>query len=188
MSNPIDEFYAYAEKFRGLEAIMRMQAVKRWHMIEATRTQTLAEHSINVALLAYHIAYTVPDHIFKVDLSFVMAALTHDMPESFTGDIPTYTKARIAGIKELEEDVMPVDFADYMISADARMLIKLCDIADGIRFIRLHGVDLTAKHAQKGLEQRLEKKYDEAKFDLHWPHTVFKHVITCLTFYAYENS
>lgn len=68
------------------------------------------------------------------------------------------------------------------------MLIKMCDIADGIRFIRLHGVDMTAAHAQEGLEDQIIKIFDSAAAEYHWPTHVMDHVKEYIMFYAYERS
>ena len=67
-------------------------------------------------------------------------------------------------------------------------MIKLCDLADGIRFIRLHGVDLTARHAQKGLEDQFVKKFHDSVTEFGWPEEVQDHLHSNLMFYAYEES
>jgi hypothetical protein len=57
-------FNAYPVDKAGIETVMRLHSVKRWHMIDTTRIQTLAEHSANVALLAFYIARTAPRMFF----------------------------------------------------------------------------------------------------------------------------
>lgn len=175
-------FLAYPPEFHALEAIMRMQAVKRWHMIETTRVQTLAEHSCNVALLAGYIARTAPHSFFDAFTKVTFAALVHDIPESFTGDIPSHTKRFIKGIDDLEDAVTPPAMG-VSCSLETVRMIKMCDLADGIRFIRLHGVDQTAFHAQQGLERQLSKKFEEAN---HWPVEVFDFVMKKLMIYTHE--
>lgn len=179
------EFYAYPDGYRQLEPVMRFHAVKRWHMIDTTRQQTIAEHSANVALLAYMLAKTAPGMFFGPAAEFAMLGLLHDLGEVFTGDVPTHTKRHILGLDQLEEQVLPVLF-EYRADINSRLLIKLCDLADGIRFIRLHGVDLTAQHAREGLELQLVQRKGEA--ERLWPESVFHHVSKNLHFYAYENS
>jgi 5'-deoxynucleotidase YfbR-like HD superfamily hydrolase len=182
MSN--DEFYAYGKDRAGLEAVMRFHAVKRWHMIDTTRTQTLAEHSANVALLAYYLAATSPQMYFGPSQNVAALALIHDIPEVFTGDIPSHTKRHLAGLHALEKAVAPRLFT-LQAPEPIELLIKLCDLADGIRFIRLHGVDVTAKHAREGLEAQLEVKKEQAKS---WTANVYKYVVPQIMFYAYEHS
>lgn len=183
----LDEFLAYGEQYRPLETVMRMHAVKRWHMIDTTRQQTLAEHSANVAMLAGLVARTAPINWFDTASLVIAAALHHDCPESFTGDIPSHTKKFLLGADAIEYVVACVEF-DYSINEHTRALIKLCDIADGIRFIRLYGIDLTARHAQEGLEAQFHKKFHEVIKELGWCEDVVAHLRGTLLFYAYERS
>lgn len=166
---------------------MRIQAVKRWHMIDTTRTQNLAEHSANVAMLAMLIALTAPIEFFDTYTYVGAVALVHDLPEAFTGDIPSHTKKLLGGVDALEKLVTPHSFI-LEARTSTVMLIKMCDIADGIRFIRLHGVDMTAAHAQEGLEEQILRIFDSATLEYHWPVHVTKHVKDYIMFYAYERS
>lgn len=179
--------HAY-NKFPEMETVMRLQAVKRWHMIETTRIQTLAEHTANVALLAWVIALTSPGAFFQAS-SAASIALVHDTPEAFTGDIPSHTKRSLPPrlLDELERAVTPAIFFIPSMGPTSReaLLVKLCDLADGIRFIRLHGVDVTARHAQTGLEEQLAAKWSEISG---WPEVVITHVTERVNFYAYEES
>lgn len=186
----VKRFLAYDPKYHALESVMRLQAVKRWHMIETTRIQTLAEHSANVALLASYVAFTAPLNSFSNPYEIGMMALLHDMPEAFTGDIPSHSKRYLAGINDLEAKVMPSDFKLLIPDATPNdsMLLKMCDLADGIRFIRAHGVDATAVHAQEGLEDQFRERHHQAEVDLGWSDTLRAHVMKKLMFYAYEGN
>ena len=185
MLNP-DDFLAYGPEHHAIESVMRLQAVKRWHMIDTTRTQNLAEHSANVAVLAAMIAYTAPNFWFDSHAAVAMAALVHDIAEAFTGDIPSHTKRYLTGVKELENSVVHTVFKSAaVINEHSKALIKLCDLADGIRFVRLHGVDMTAAHAQEGLEDQIIAKFDELVAE-GWPEHVIGHVRQHVMFYAYE--
>ncbi|CAB4168657.1 COG1896 Predicted hydrolases of HD superfamily [uncultured Caudovirales phage] len=178
----VENFLAYPPEFHALETVMRVQAVKRWHMLEVSRTQTLAEHSCNVALLAALIARTAPHSFFDAWTKVAYAALVHDVPESFTGDTPSHTKQYISGLSDLEDKVTPPAMKT-VVSPDTKILIKMCDFADGIRFIRLHGVDLTARHAQVQIEAKLAEKFKEASG---WKVEVYNFVYRHIMFYAYE--
>lgn len=184
MLNP-EDFLAYGPEHHAIESVMRLQAVKRWHMIDTTRTQNLAEHSANVAMLAAMIAFSAPCFWFDSHTSIAMAALSHDIAEAFTGDIPSHTKRYLPDIKELEASVIhPIFKLGPDVNPQSKILIKLCDLADGIRFIRLHGVDMTAAHAQEGLEDQLIAKFDDLNDG--WPSNVIEHVRGHIMFYAYE--
>lgn len=180
MSN---EFCVMRKGDAPIEAVMRLHSVKRWHMIDTTRTQNLAEHTANVAMLTLLLARTAPGMYFDVG-DAVMAALVHDIGEVFVGDIPTMTKPYLTGIAELELEVTP-KVLQTNVQAKEKLLIKICDLADGIRFIRTHGVDITAKHAQEGLEARLRQCYIQAAGD-HWPAEVVSRVRHVVNVYAYE--
>jgi len=180
-----DDFLAYGKEHHAIESVMRLQAVKRWHMIDTTRTQNLAEHSANVAVLAAMIAFTAPSYWFDSHTSIAMAALVHDIAEAFTGDIPSHTKRYLVDIKPLEQSVIHPVFNMDGINDHSKALIKLCDLADGIRFIRLHGIDMTANHAQEGLEDQIIEKLDQL-FTGGWPENILDHVRSHVMFYAYE--
>lgn len=186
----VKPFLAYGSEYHALEAIMRLQAVKRWHMIETNRTQTLAEHSANVALLASWIAFTSPLESFSNPRDIATMALLHDMPEAFTGDIPSHSKRHLSGIDRLEEGTMPSDFTLLFPppTENDKMLLKMCDLADGIRFIRTHGVDATGVHAQEGLEAQLRDRRHHAEAGLKWTDALRTHVMTKIMFYAYEGN
>lgn len=183
----LKKFLAYEHEYHGLEAVMRLQSVKRWHMIETIRTQTLAEHSANVAMLAALIAHTAPIEYFSSPGDISIMALVHDMPEAFTGDIPSHSKKHVSGVDSLEKSVMPKQLARIAPtpSSNDAVLLKLCDLADGIRFIRIQGLDGTAVHAQEGLESQLTAKRMEMD-TLGWPEHIRSHVMRHVLFYAYE--
>lgn len=179
------EFQAYQKEDPALEAVMRFHAVKRWHMIDTTRTQTLAEHSANVALLAFYIAKEAPGMFFGPSEAVAVAGLIHDVPEVFMGDIPTVTKPHLNSIavKNLEFMLTPPPFVERA-DDNTKLLVKLCDLADGIRFIRNHGVDVTARHAEAGLSQQFIAKL--AHMRTIWPEEVAAFVTHAVNFYAYE--
>lgn len=180
----MDQFYAYGARHSGIEAVMRLHSVKRWHMIDTTRQQTLAEHSANVSLLAGYISATVEGTYFGDPAPVMAAAILHDIPEVFIGDIPTPTKAFMkVQVDGLESQVTP-NYMKQVVGKDVSRLVKLCDLADGIRFIRIHGVDATAIHARTGLEAQFQSRLADAK--LHWPREVYDHVIESIEFYAYR--
>lgn len=178
--------YAYPGIDPSMETILRMAAVKRWHMIATNRTQSLAEHTANVALLGWHIALTSPGMYFE-PASLAIAGLMHDLEEVYTGDMPTPTKLAIGKdvFDQFANSVLP---APLKVGKTRRtsLLLKVCDLVDGIRFVRLHGTDASAEHARRGVEQQLLERLREA--DAEWPVVVVDHVIKKVLMYAYEES
>lgn len=167
------DFYVDTDVDPALEAATRFQSIKRWHMVDTCRNQSIAEHSANVALLAYYISMTSPINYFDGPATCALAALFHDLPEVFMGDIPTHTKKHLKGIKELEANLTPRMY-EVEVSDNTNLLLKMCDLADGIRFIEKFGVDRVSIFAMNGLREQLQNKYAEAKSM--WPEHVFNGV------------
>ena len=171
----LSEFFALPPEDVGIEAIQRFSAVKRWHMVETSKSQSLAEHSAIVAMLAYYIAHTAPGMFFGPGTGVLLPALTHDLVEVFTGDIVPMTKGRIQGLRNLEFALDPVLFSS---PADHRVmdLIKLCDLGEGIRFITLHGVGTTvpqwARHGLLSQHNTLVSRVSKE-----WPADVLSHYL-----------
>lgn len=186
-----EAFYAYrGECPVELEVIMRLQSVKRWHMIDTTRQQTLAEHSANVSLLVWYIATTCPGLYFGPSQIVATQALMHDLDEVFIGDIPTHTKrasAKLFGaVKDLGREVLSMSMQPD-VSERTRLMIKAADLADGIRFIRLHGVGVTARHAREGLDKQFTVLMDSMA-ESGIPADVIGHIRHLCKVYAYEQS
>lgn len=179
----MDDFRVDTEIEAGIEAVTRFQSIKRWHMVDTTRTQSIAEHSANVALLAYHIAIFAPEGYFGSAAGVLAPALFHDLPEVFMGDIPTHTKKYLTGVKELEDRLTPVEFK-YEADENVHLLIKLCDLADGIRFIEKYGVDRVAIFAMDGLRVQLKNKLLQARAA--WPEHVYAVVDEKIATYLFQ--
>lgn len=182
LNNTDDLFLSTDPSARPMEVIVRFTAVKRWHMIDTAKAQSVAEHSAAVALLAFYIARTCPRVYFGAAVAVATYGLIHDLAEAVTGDIPTITKRHLSGTKELEYMVLPnfVNFGE--VPPDHVMeLIKLCDLADGIRFIQIHGIGQTARWAAAGLEDQMAKLI--SKLASKWPVVVLDHVTTQLRAY-----
>lgn len=101
--------------------------VKRYHTVTALIPETVGHHSHGVALLACM--------FMEPTVNLLFAALTHDLAEHRTGDIPASTK-REFGIGDqfgaLEERILEESgwAAEALTEEEARAL-KLADIAQG---------------------------------------------------------
>ncbi|MDR0862723.1 MAG: 5'-deoxynucleotidase [Oscillospiraceae bacterium] len=126
--------------------ISRLKYVTRWALMRNSDIENVREHSHMVAVIAHALAVIRRD-VFKRDADpgeAAIAALYHDAPEIFTGDMPTPVKyhndAITAAYREVEavaaerlSDALPPElrgaFAPYFDGADAgtEELVKAAD-------------------------------------------------------------
>ncbi len=81
--------------------VSRMKYISRWGLMRNSRTENIAEHSLEVAIIT-HLLCELRNRRFGggADVSkAVLAALYHDVPEIITGDLPTPVKYYDPGIK-----------------------------------------------------------------------------------------
>lgn len=87
--------------------LSRMKYINRWALMRNTRTETVCEHSHDVAVLAHALAL-LQNRRFggKVDeQACVMLGVYHDAPEILTGDLPTPVKYDNPAIREAYRQV-----------------------------------------------------------------------------------
>ena len=129
-----------------IEEVMLLQQVSRWNLVSMTRTQSVAEHSYNVAMLALDLVRrlgltTFPEH------RVVMAALHHDLNEVYTGDIPSPCKtlAYNQGV-DLNQLVDDEECVAEM-GPTERLILKICDLMEAEYYAREFGVTTRARDA-----------------------------------------
>lgn len=72
----------------------RMKYINRWGLMRNSRSENIAEHSLEVAIIT-HLLCELRNRRFggNIDVSkAVMTAVYHDVPEIITGDLPTPVK------------------------------------------------------------------------------------------------
>ena len=129
----------------NLRQRLRASHVKRWHIVETTKTQTVAEHSFNVALIAEEIATLLKEDVWIDDI--IQYAIHHDIPEVGLGDLPTSLKhvfgaAELEKVEDLSKEMDPESHTNYDI---VRSVVKLADLIDSIIFLAQYGVGTHAK-------------------------------------------
>lgn len=85
----------------------RMKYISRWGLMRNSRPENIAEHSLEVAILA-HLLCELRNRRFggQIDVAkAVMAAVYHDVPEIITGDLPTPVKYYDPDIKTAYKNV-----------------------------------------------------------------------------------
>ena len=90
--------------------LSRMKYIARWALMRNTRTETVCEHSYDVAMLAHALAVLTNRRFGgQVDEGrCVLLALYHDAPEILTGDLPTPVKYYNPAIRDAYKQVEAV--------------------------------------------------------------------------------
>src|SRR5574340_903145 len=132
----------------SLRQRLRASHVKRWHIVETTKQQTVAEHSYNVWVFAEAICDVENINCEHTRCQVIEYALHHDLPEVVLGDVPTPSKA-LVNMKRVEIDIYPRAAPPNDLVRD---IVKLADVMDAILFLALYGV---GKHAALVREERV---------------------------------
>lgn len=125
--------------------LFRMKYIKRWGIMHSLIPDYLSTHSIEVGFLAHALAM-IGNKFFNKNYDcdrITVKAIYHDVPEIFTGDIPTpvkyysgetksaYSAVEVASIHKLTEmlpEEFRPDYADlFEHNADEKRLIKAAD-------------------------------------------------------------
>ena len=151
---------------------LRASHVKRWHIVNTSRVQTLAEHSFNVSVIAGSLAARLrwPGLlVYESKLNLLNWALTHDLIEVKTGDIPTPTKkvlSEVSGTNILEQMESKVDYEAMMLyrqirNTDIEYIVKVADLLEALNFLADHAVGAHAISVYDLLEKELEELVDD---------------------------
>lgn len=119
----------------------------RFHTVRTITTNTVAEHSHGVAMLVYLLLGE------KTSVGVLMAALTHDLAEHKTGDVPAPAK-RTLGIREslgeVEDALLDSVYLGFALTPCEQMALKFADAADGTMFCirerRLGNIGITVAY------------------------------------------
>lgn len=87
--------------------LSRMKYINRWGLMRNTMSENIAEHSLDVAIIAHGLA-TISNLYFggKVDADRVaVVALFHDVTEIITGDMPTPIKYFAPEIRDVYKEI-----------------------------------------------------------------------------------
>ena len=97
----------------NLNEQMKAYGLKRWHTVEMSRQQSVAEHQWGVTMIAREIYFRLVDEPAPSGKNALMIrALVHDMDEINGGDVPANHKSE----KDISDDFFSavVDVADKM--------------------------------------------------------------------------
>lgn len=109
-------------------------AVKRYHTIPTITTDTVASHSYGVACFCYMLWEWGAGYEFD---SVLLAALFHDIPEQYTGDIPAPVKRGTSVFQYVEAQFLKQVGLDEVLSnlsERGKRTLKIADMLDGLSF------------------------------------------------------
>ncbi len=127
----------------------RMKYIDRWSLMRNTDTESLSQHSLDVAAIAHALAVIGNKRLGKCydTGKIALIGMYHDMPEIITGDMPTPVKYHNAEIREafgniekaaqrsllhsLPEDLRE-DYREYLIPDESDENCRLVKAADKI--------------------------------------------------------
>lgn len=126
--------------------VSRMKYIDRWALMRSARSETVSEHTLEVALLSHGLAIIGNTYLGKsYDAEkAALLALYHDAPEILTGDMPTPIKYNNPGLsgayhaleKEMEEkllSMLPEEMRPAyapLLSPERDALLRLVKAAD----------------------------------------------------------
>ena len=152
----------------NLATQLRLSAVKRWGIVEMSRQQSVAEHSYNVTLIALNLVGASVGHkgFSKEDESLLLTlCLVHDMPEVFSGDIPSTVKG---AFKEELDDWETTSFPAFSATnasvhkrnPNIKLVIKVADIMESIIFAERYCIDIRKGQIITGLHADIDRFLD----------------------------
>lgn len=137
-----------------LRDLMRAQDVTRWQIVRCGKAQSIAEHSWAVGIIAqklWAVRYDFPNSSQSKGMTAILAdlahaAMWHDVPEVFTGDINTPTKTYLRAHADvsvplalLEETAGVMYNSAMKVPEDMAVCLKLADMLEACYFLSEYG-------------------------------------------------
>ena len=145
---------------------LRASHISRWGIVQTATRQSIAEHMWRVWQLVTHWGPIVGlDSAEQHDAE--QLALTHDLAEIRTGDAPTphKTPELKAHLSAVEAKIVPyVTLHEQTCSERTLALVKFCDTAEAVLFLRVNGLGAHAASVQDLLEQQMLDRLATAPF------------------------
>lgn len=123
-----------------LQFISEGGSVTRYHTRLGIKVDTDAHHSHGVAMLCSLLAGKHEEtNITQASTTLLMAALTHDLAEQYTGDVSSPAK-RVLRIGKYLGEVESAKLAEYdldyeqHLTSDESVILKLADCFDGMMY------------------------------------------------------
>lgn len=147
--------------------------VPRWAVVRMSRPQSVAEHSFAVAMITQELMTRNPDIVLRNSPeddgvirgvvrhdNVIWHALTHDIDECVTGDIPGIAKQHMRAKREIP-DLVP-DRPPIGVTLPEIQLVKLADIIETYTYCVMFG---HGPHANAVAEKHLFPMLERARLD-----------------------
>ena len=155
-----------------LPDIYRTQHVRRWHIVQSKREQTVAEHSFMVAMISMAIMKEFEITSPEVRSLVFEWALIHDLPEVVLGDTVSPVKAKAKQAFKIMEDIVDPElrFFEEDLPDVIIRIVKAADYIDALKFLDAEGVNGQAKSIFTRLYSDFFEHLDASQ-ELHpkWP-------------------
>lgn len=125
---------------------LRLMQVKRYPICHVNREQSVAEHSFNVTLIAVELARVTRDQNLINEV--VAYAISHDIEEVYTGDIPSSFKRQLRA--ECPSVSPLLDGYPDRASDAVKAIVKLADYLEAIYYIKEFGGSRQAENVVLG--------------------------------------
>ena len=176
----------------GFYDFMRAGHVSRWHIVNTTRHQTLAEHLYLVTVIALELSIQ-PEikHAVDSELALVMGALFHDVAEIRQGDTPTPAKEFIMSVagadifERMEESLLPeIPYHGGKLHQDLWNVITMADRIEAAHWIYENKAGIHADMVAKGCW----KKMVQCAVDFGWVEPVNRALLSLGMPYIYKDA
>ena len=129
----------------NLELALRASEAKRWAIVKLTRDQSVAEHQYRVYLIADAISEALGVSMHNsLDAQAIRSwALTHDLHEVLTGDLPTPVKATdpalVARLEAKARATMGLPLGEAHDKTIVGFVVKIADLVEALLFLHENG-------------------------------------------------
>ena len=138
--------------------------VPRWAIARVIRRQSVAEHSYYVTCYTYQVARAIKYDSHSEVMWLLVAALQHDIDESFMSDIPGPVKRNIKDVKLYDEYSKNGVFERFGqqvgVSGDMKSIIKVADLIDECMY--LAGEVQLGNESLRGFERSARDRLNHA--------------------------
>lgn len=146
---------------------LRAGHVKRWHIVNTASTQSIAEHSYLVAIIAMQLHSRLDPLDENGPQGTGIYALFHDSTEIKTGDIPTPAKKLMRSLEYQTSDETVFDRIDAALmplvpflpggepSNIALACVKMADVIEAAHWIRENGMGRHAEIVSRSCWQKV---------------------------------